>query len=198
MSQNSVRAAALALRNVHSSAARTATAGPFPHPPFNPPPSYTPQPDKLTPLRPAAVSASTPPPTSLPNPLVFEGPSGRRPVVRNHHELMQQRPVLRAGSDPVVTIFEGPTHSGRQWRRPVSKSDAKSVRGVRMIGREWTKSWNVAIAGQSPYSARRIMIFPTVYRRLSLMKKTERGVPLSLPVGFLYVYCNCFGIQQPT
>ncbi|KAJ6496073.1 hypothetical protein C8R45DRAFT_926597 [Mycena sanguinolenta] len=139
MSQNSVRAAALALRNVHSTTARTSTVIPSTLSPFDVPiaprQSQAPQPDLLTrPLQPAAASAPTPPPTSPLTALVFEGPSGRRPVVRNYHELMSPRTAAAyPGSQPVVTIFEGPTHSSPQWRRPVSQSEAKSVRGVRIM-----------------------------------------------------------------
>ncbi|KAJ6462600.1 hypothetical protein C8R45DRAFT_940853 [Mycena sanguinolenta] len=126
MSQNSVRAAAIALRNVHSTAARTATVVPSSLPPFDVAlkQSDTSQSDLTRPLQPASTSAPTPTATSFPTALVFEGPSGRQPVVRNYHELMSPRTT---GPGPIVTIFEGPTHSSPQWRRPVSQNDMKSA-----------------------------------------------------------------------
>ncbi|KAF7375402.1 hypothetical protein MSAN_00427800 [Mycena sanguinolenta] len=126
MSQNPVRAAALALRSVHSTAARTVTIAPSTLPPFDAPgQSQAPQSNQL-PLQPAAARPLTPPPTSLPTALVFEGPSGRRPVVRNYHELMSSRTATAyPGSE--LTIFEGPTYSPPQWRRPVTQSDPQSA-----------------------------------------------------------------------
>ncbi|KAJ7629057.1 hypothetical protein FB45DRAFT_919899 [Roridomyces roridus] len=70
----------------------------------------------MTPAPPRNVTASSPAAsvvTSLPTPLVFEGPAGRRPIRRSHHEL-----ASFAGSG-VVTMFDGPAHSGGR-REPLS------------------------------------------------------------------------------
>ncbi|KAJ7140618.1 hypothetical protein C8R44DRAFT_236571 [Mycena epipterygia] len=140
---SAVRAAAHSLRSVHSSSSSRATAVE--------PPSLTIPPifdifdvpaglhasgaftlahaRRPAPRAPAASSVAHRPPTSLPNPLVFEGPSGRSPVVRSHHELAQQQPVpyvARHGTEPVVTMFEGPAYSRRRVQHPLA--GGKSVR----------------------------------------------------------------------
>ncbi|KAJ7090995.1 hypothetical protein C8R44DRAFT_990595 [Mycena epipterygia] len=137
---SAVRAAAHSMRNVHSSSAARATAV-MDTPPLTIPPIFDIFDVPVTlrasrtftlehakkPRAPSSASTSSSSqhsplmPTSLPNPLVFEGPAGRRPVVRTHHELTQQRSVSYApqGVAPVVTMFDGPAHSGgRQWQGP--------------------------------------------------------------------------------
>ncbi|KAJ7246113.1 hypothetical protein B0H12DRAFT_1126817 [Mycena haematopus] len=68
-------------------------------------------------------------PTSLPNPLVFEGPAGRRPVVRRH-DLTVSAYAPQHGSEPLITVFDGPAHSGGRTRSPRASAQLgrKSVR----------------------------------------------------------------------
>ncbi|KAJ7629037.1 hypothetical protein FB45DRAFT_1059652 [Roridomyces roridus] len=60
------------------------------------------------------VAPPPPPPTSLslPTPLVFEGPSSRRPVVRTRAELDSQEFAVTRGP-AVVTMFDGPAYTRR-------------------------------------------------------------------------------------
>jgi hypothetical protein len=138
MSQHTVRAASQSLRSIHSSAAvRAAVAadGSVTLPPmfdiFDVPvrlrKSAAPAPEQsrrhATPSPSLSGRALNPmaTPTSLPHPLVFEGPAGRRPVMRRHHEIPQHRVSAYApqrGSEPVITIFDGPAHSGGRTQRP--------------------------------------------------------------------------------
>ncbi|KAJ7613629.1 hypothetical protein DFH06DRAFT_1484628 [Mycena polygramma] len=71
--------------------------------------------------------APTQPRTSLPNPLVFAGPAGRRPVPGTHHDhelaLLHSPRHADGGSKPVVTMFDGPAHSGG---RPLSTASGSS------------------------------------------------------------------------
>ncbi|KAJ7734384.1 hypothetical protein B0H14DRAFT_2995759 [Mycena olivaceomarginata] len=125
MSQKTVRAAAHSLRNItppSASAPASRTASTLP--PFDVPgrqqldhveqPS---QPGLTSPRRALKLS----PPT-----LVYEGPSHRRPIILNHHEPTPYRTGPTAGT---MTIFEGPTHPGRQCQRPGVHS-GKTVRGA--------------------------------------------------------------------
>ncbi|KAJ6535674.1 hypothetical protein B0H19DRAFT_1183962 [Mycena capillaripes] len=115
MSHQTLRAAAQSLRNIPSAAVRTAADIPSTLPMLNISAGLRPRLDHAA--RPPQPQSSgrilnPTPPTSLPKPLVFEGPSGQRPVVRNHHDSMPHRTASSAGAEPVVTIFEGPTYSG--------------------------------------------------------------------------------------
>ncbi|KAJ7730634.1 hypothetical protein B0H14DRAFT_2998836 [Mycena olivaceomarginata] len=114
MLHKTVRAAAHSLRNItppSASAPASRTASTLP--PFDVPgrqqldhveqPS---QPGLTSPRRALKLS----PPT-----LVYEGPSHRRPIILNHHEPTPYRTGPTAGT---MTIFEGPTHPGRQCQRP--------------------------------------------------------------------------------
>lgn len=137
MTQHTVRAAAHSSRSMHSSsAARAAAADVRFAPPildiFDVPVRLrhsgapAPRPEQAKPPQGASSFALSgralnpwPTPTSLPNPLVFEGPAGRRPVMRQHHELPQHRASSFAprrgqsqGSEPAITMFDGPAHSG--------------------------------------------------------------------------------------
>ncbi|KAJ6496072.1 hypothetical protein C8R45DRAFT_984893 [Mycena sanguinolenta] len=152
MAQQSVRAAAQSLRNVHSSAVRAAaavdidvvvlppmfdifdvpvrlrrtpsSAGEQPARPQSSPSRHA---FTLTPTRSPTTS------TSLPHPLVFDGPAGRRPVVRRHHDTGVAAYAPQHGSEPMVTIFDGPAHCG--GRRQYAQSGLKSVRVVsRIVG----------------------------------------------------------------
>ncbi|KAJ7776014.1 hypothetical protein DFH07DRAFT_73793 [Mycena maculata] len=87
--------------------------------------------------------------TSLPNPLVFEGPSGRRPVVRSHHELSQQwgppfgsRKGSDAGAAPAVTMFDGPAHSGGWPQAPTPSQKGTQKSG----GKQMPDGRNVQLA----------------------------------------------------
>ncbi|KAJ6545496.1 hypothetical protein B0H19DRAFT_1167837 [Mycena capillaripes] len=155
MSQHTVRVASQSLRNVHSSSATRAAAAevPLTFPPtldiFDVPVRLRQQSGVRAPaleqarqarpshgqaaasLSPRSLNPRTP--TSLPNPLVFEGPAGRRPVMGNHDEFMEHRAssyAPRQGSEPVVTIFDGPAHSGGRSQRPLmyARNGGRSVR----------------------------------------------------------------------
>ncbi|KAJ7336821.1 hypothetical protein DFH08DRAFT_281160 [Mycena albidolilacea] len=66
------------------------------------------------PPRPGLTSLRRAPKLSPPT-LVYEGPSHRRPIILHHHEPTPYRTEPTAGT---MTIFEGPTHPGRQCQRP--------------------------------------------------------------------------------
>ncbi|KAJ7210911.1 hypothetical protein GGX14DRAFT_565499 [Mycena pura] len=135
--------AAAAARALHASATRRAAT--LDVPPifdiFNVPPRLALRAEHRTPRPHARAAAPRGPlhprvpdrlplphslPTSLPDPLVFDGPARRRPVVRTHQELAQQEqrhPVAALyAPDAVVTMFDGPAHSRRhsQWQRPLA------------------------------------------------------------------------------
>ncbi|KAJ7675542.1 hypothetical protein B0H17DRAFT_1334576 [Mycena rosella] len=66
-------------------------------------------------------SLSRPMPPRAPQTLVFEGPACRRPVVRSPHDL----PPPTYAPSHVVTMFDGPAHSGGRFQRR-SHSERKS------------------------------------------------------------------------
>ncbi|KAF7328191.1 hypothetical protein MVEN_02576800 [Mycena venus] len=152
MSQQTVRIAAQSFRNVHSSSAVRATMADVPVtlPPifdiFDVPvrlrktspasePARQPRPRETSSLSGRALNPM-PTPTSLPNPLVFEGPAGRRPVARQHHERASASSYApRHGAEPVITIFDGPARSGGRTQRPQtlgSKSTVPKGRNLRL------------------------------------------------------------------
>ncbi|KAF7367064.1 hypothetical protein MSAN_00965800 [Mycena sanguinolenta] len=142
MAQQTVRAAAQSLRGVHSSAVRAAAAVDVPisvelSPMFD----IFDVPVRLRRTRSGAEEHTAPAarpyspggralnpmtPTSLPNPLVFEGPAGRRPVVRRRNETIVAAYAPQHGSEPVVTVFDGPARSGGRRQRPLGSVQAQS------------------------------------------------------------------------
>ncbi|KAF8164651.1 hypothetical protein K438DRAFT_1984574 [Mycena galopus ATCC 62051] len=150
MSQQTVRMTAKSLRNVHSSSpARAAMADvPVTLPPifdiFDVPvrlrkdsrvsePARQSHPRETSSLSGRALNPR-PTPTSLPKPLVFDGPAGRRPVVRQHHERASSY-VPRHGAEPVITMFDGPARSGGRTQRPETsgrKSAAPERRNIQL------------------------------------------------------------------
>ncbi|KAJ6471076.1 hypothetical protein C8R47DRAFT_1222302 [Mycena vitilis] len=81
--------------------------------------------------------APTPPRTSLPNPLVFAGPAGRRPVLGTHHDLelaLSHSPRHADSPKPVITMFDGPAYSGgRPMSTAAGSSSSRGGRGARTI-----------------------------------------------------------------
>ncbi|KAF8209687.1 hypothetical protein K438DRAFT_1959932 [Mycena galopus ATCC 62051] len=62
----------------------------------------------------SSLSRCTPTPaiTSLPSPVVFEGPARRRAVLRHHEAVSLYAYAPRYGSAPVITMFDERAHSG--------------------------------------------------------------------------------------
>ncbi|KAJ6460029.1 hypothetical protein C8R47DRAFT_1161405 [Mycena vitilis] len=81
------------------------------------------------PLSPLSMQPRTPTErrTSLPDPLVFAGPAGRRPVLGTHHDLelaLSHSPRHADASKLVVTMFDGPAYSGGRPRATLSGSSS--------------------------------------------------------------------------
>ncbi|KAJ6462601.1 hypothetical protein C8R45DRAFT_527856 [Mycena sanguinolenta] len=147
MAQQTVRTAAQSFRSVHSSAVRAAAAVDVPMAVLLPPmfdifdvpvelrrtrstsaSKHAPRAARPRPFSPSSHTLNPRTQTSLPHPLVFEGPAGRRPVVRRHHETTVAAYAPQHGSEPVVTLFDGPAHSGGRKQRPSGSAHAQSAK----------------------------------------------------------------------